>query len=94
MTVQATVMQAHAKITKDHIGHDSYSDAGKVINLPWRMGFGHPFKLYDDDNELYYSGEIFVHDDDVDDAALDLQQWGEAYAGATSIEIDGDRPFG
>lgn len=47
-------------------------------------GEGIPFRMYDDDGELYYSGRIIVPDDD-DLRFRPLSDFGEPNAGCTEI---------
>jgi hypothetical protein len=73
-------------ITADHI-------CGKVtddFSLPSRVGYGnfkgdpnelpHEFKLYDDDNELYYEGRCSS------DESFQPLDWAEGDAGCTYIK--------
>jgi hypothetical protein len=56
----------------------------------WRKGDVVSFRLYDDDGELYYTGEIDreAHDNAEDGAVGSLYealQWGAYYAGCTDL---------
>lgn len=71
-------------ITKDHIGgyqHDdlSLSDRAKEI-----VKKGTPFRLYDDDGELYYEGRFLMTDDHTGFEPLD---WAMANDGCTEIKL-------
>ena len=79
-------------ISIDHLSSDSPADcaAGRCGGDPkvWEMGNKentHTFKMYDDDDILYYEGTItgnFTGFEPLDD-------FGEGNAGCTRIDIDG-----
>lgn len=71
-------------ITKDHISYDQ-NDVGtgnpNILNAPDKI----PFKMYDDDNELYYEG--FMVSDMGESLFNPLDDFGMPNAGCTKIEI-------
>src|SRR5215471_15138251 len=85
------------KVEKDHIDGDSINLTissmplygiervlGESDEIP-NIGEEIPFKLFDDDGELYYSG-ILTDDDECENQTAALR-WGESYAGCTRIEV-------
>ena len=51
---------------------------------------GHPFKMYDDDNILYYEG-FLVGDKESEDGFWPLEDYGTPNAGAVHIEYLNDK---
>ena len=89
----------HDHISEESWGEESrvgyYEEHGRIPTEAVLIGLESPalpitekrvkFRLYDDDGELYYEGEL--HDDDEclnQQAAL---KWGEADAGCTTIKV-------
>lgn len=83
-------------ITQDHIADvlpDAPSDVG--VSGPraatptqlaaLRLGVGHPFRMLDDDGEVYYEG-LFLGNSDACAAFGPLDDFGTPNAGCTSIE--------
>lgn len=69
-------------ITHDHLDERKANDLATVNRLI-ELGYDTPFKLYDDDDILYYSGRL--HKDCEDEfCALD---WGMADSGTTYCKI-------
>lgn len=79
-------------IDTDHVTTGADSDAGftrgdeqRIAELRTDPNTGRPFRLYDDDRELYYEGRILTADDpgtEQDFAPLDWAMWN---AGCTAI---------
>ena len=76
--------QALAKITNDHIGQ-SFQD--KIIGLGDYQDnlIKKRFKLYDDDDELYYEG--YFYDDEYCEPQMDLLDWAMNDSGCTKIKV-------
>ena len=80
-------------ITKDHLceGPNDRNDEGTMgpNTCPFTMGEvqrkGQPFKMYDDDGELYYEGRC-IHDGDEESVFSPLNNFGMPNAGCTSIK--------
>jgi len=73
----------YAVITTDHLDGE-YKD--KVIKLPENENLTRKrFKLYDDDNELYYSG--YFYDDESCDNQDELLSWAMNDSGCTLIKV-------
>jgi len=78
-------------ITVDHIsGGDETGvrgpcsiDAETLERL--QKGEGHKFRMYDDDDELYYDG-LFIGDASSEDGFIPLDDFGTPNAGATRID--------
>jgi hypothetical protein len=86
-------------ITKDHLaepgaGPGSLAENAATVAGPrdapeemlarLRAGDGEPFRLYDDDEELYYDG-LFLGDSESEDGFGPLDDFGTPNAGATEI---------
>jgi hypothetical protein len=69
-------------ITHDHLDNRKANDLATVSRLQ-ELGYTEPFKLYDDDDELYYSGRLHLDCED-EFCALD---WGMADSGTTYCKI-------
>ena len=73
----------YAIITKDHLDGENN---GRKIKLSEHENLTRKrFKLYDDDNVLYYSGYFF--DDEMCDNQDDLLTWGRNDSGCTLIKV-------
>lgn len=48
---------------------------------------GVPFRIYDDDGELYYTGRLYTDDPDSEDIFKPLDNFGEPNAGCTRIDL-------
>lgn len=77
-------------ITKDHMDPDAVlacgphgADKSKIAEL--KSGFGHAFRMRDDDGELYYCGRLFG-DKNSEEGFAPLDDYGMPNAGCTSIE--------
>jgi hypothetical protein len=82
-------------ITTDHIGfNDSFNRTGKVVSFS-RKGFDPEkadtiaFRAYDDDGELYYSGQVSKDDD----SRFRALEWMQSDAGVTSLKIRESRQW-
>jgi len=78
------------KITKDHLDDEDTNTLGPCSITPGQQaeldsGKGTPFKMYDDDGELYYSGLIIGSFNGFEP----LEDFGMPNAGCTSIKING-----
>lgn len=91
-------------IDTDHLSieyQDSIDDTGTAgpsnitdeITNGLNKGAGIPFKIYDDDGELYYSGRIIVPKGEEDGEMMfrPLSDFGEPNAGATEIRYEDDK---
>jgi len=83
-----------ATIKRDNIskkGERTYR-AGKTFEINGKPEYEGKFKLYDDDDNLYYSGAL------TDNCACDMQQklldWAMNDAGCTEILVDWNDGFG
>jgi len=78
------------KITKDHLDGEDTNTFGPRSITPEQeselnSGNGTPFKMYDDDGELYYSGLIIGDFDGFEP----LDDFGMPNAGCTGIKVSG-----
>tara|TARA_R100001530_G_scaffold128140_1_gene97722 strand:+ start:75 stop:353 length:279 start_codon:yes stop_codon:yes gene_type:complete len=77
------------KITQDHIDEAYQDDSENLVgprNADQTITANKAvFKLYDDDGELYYSGEIYGDYDGFEP----LDDFGAPNAGCTAIKIEG-----
>jgi hypothetical protein len=70
-------------ITKDHIDAGTYKATPKPSDwVKFIKENGTPFRLYDDDGELYYEGHFVMTDDHTGFEPLD---WAMGNAGCTEI---------
>lgn len=69
-------------ITHDHLDENIVNDLATVNHLI-ELGYTVPFKLYDDDDELYYSGRLH---EDCEDEFVALN-WGMYDSGCTYCTI-------
>lgn len=73
-------------ITHDHLSGEIINEVSTVLRLK-ELGYNTLFKLFDDDDILYYSGRL--HDDCEDEfCALD---WGMSDSGTTYCKIKNKR---
>ena len=69
-------------ITQDHL-NDEHANSLATVSRLKALGYTHHFRLYDDDDELYYSGYLYNEIED-EFEALD---WGMADSGCTYTTI-------
>lgn len=72
-------------ITRDHLERESLSPK-EIADLK-KEGYDHHFKLYDDDDILYYSGyfKSSISEEDIE-AELEPLDWAEYDSGCTRID--------
>jgi hypothetical protein len=78
-------------IDKDHVGSDvgvrGPKRSNDTLNAALSNGEGKPFRMYDDDGELYYEGRLVISKGDKDPEVefRPLTDFGMPNAGATEI---------
>lgn len=82
-----TIEKNQAIITKDYMSEGEYKGEydNKVITLQKAGTVRKRFKLYDDDDILYYEG--YFYDDDESENQMYLMDWGMYDSGCTKILV-------
>ena len=87
--------QGHDEDEKSGVGQSNSRDPGKIDAIKKSKGKVKPFRLYDDDGELYYAGEMAMTDGsdpyEAENILSPLDNYGMPNAGCTEMKIRTDK---
>jgi hypothetical protein len=87
--------QGHDEDEKSGVGQSNSRDPGKIDAIKKSKGKVKPFRLYDDDGEVYYAGEMAMTDGsdpyEAENILSPLDNYGMPNAGCTEMKIRTDK---